>query len=304
MAALWSCALAGWSISFRPWASATSMRAEAPIAATWPWAPGDSERSAAVSNTENLMLDEPALMTRIGSRIRLETLLRRLADDRKLRASGDVPPGREIAPTRLTRGGVGGAADRDELALFVGDVDIDDPDQLAAPAYGRGDDQRGLDCGPDVIDPEVHRRQRPPQQHHQCVVANGVDDRGDRAAVPLTGAPAALEFRPHLGAHDDLLLLRLGREHRQVQGVDKRGMRQLLLQLFLGQRCLAHGVTTSLPKTCRCSSRASASGARSRENVSSITACKWPASTMWRSAVRSSRAQAFEPRIFNSKLQM
>src|SRR2546430_17659590 len=126
------------------------MRAEAPIAATWPWAPGDRERSAAVSKTENLMLDEPALMTRIGSRIRLDALLRRLADDRKLRAPGDVPRRREIAPARLTRGGVGAAADRDELALFVGAVDIADPDQLPAPAYGRGDAPRRRDCGPQL----------------------------------------------------------------------------------------------------------------------------------------------------------
>src|SRR5207244_4270632 len=50
------------SISLRPCASATSICAEAPIAATWPCAPAASERSSPVSNTENLMLDEPALM--------------------------------------------------------------------------------------------------------------------------------------------------------------------------------------------------------------------------------------------------
>src|SRR5712691_12822837 len=130
--------------------------------------------------------------------------------------------------------------------------------------------------------------------------------------MPLAGAAAALEFGPHLGAHDYPPVVRVGGQHGQVQEIDKGGMRQAPLQLLLAQRRRGlrvappgvHGVITSLPNTCRCSSRSSASGARSSGKVWSITASSRPACTMSNSAVMSSRAQPFEPRIFNSKVQM
>src|SRR5260370_817037 len=64
------------------------------------------DRSAAVSKTENLMLDDPALITRIGSRISMSSLNLLLRGRPKVRVSKDGPspgprrghPSRPIAP--------------------------------------------------------------------------------------------------------------------------------------------------------------------------------------------------------------
>src|SRR5215468_2173421 len=69
MAAWWSLPATAWSATPRSCASVICSRQDVPIPATCPCTPALSDRSAAVSNTENLMLDDPALMTRIGSRI-------------------------------------------------------------------------------------------------------------------------------------------------------------------------------------------------------------------------------------------
>ena len=76
--------------------------------------------------------------------------------------------------------------------------------------------------------------------------------------MPLASAAASFEVRSHLGTHDNLLLLRVGAQNRQIQRVDKCGVRQAVLQLLFGQRRIAHGITTSLPNTCRPSRRAKA----------------------------------------------
>src|SRR5712691_4210304 len=122
--------------------------------------------------------------------------------------------------------------------------------------------------------------------------------------MPLAGAAAALELGPHLGAHDYLLFAGVGAQHGQLQKIDEGGVAKALLQLIFTQRRAAHGVITSLPKTSRSSRRARASGARSSEKVSSMTASNRPARTMSSSAVISSRAQPFEPRIFSSNVQI
>src|SRR6516165_1753167 len=200
--------------------------------------------------------------------------------------------------------GVGGATDRQELPGLVRDIDIDNPHQPTAAPHRSGHDQRRVDRRAQVIDAKIHRRQWPAQKHHQCVIARGVDDRRDRTAMPLAAAAPALEFRPHCRAHDQLLLRRVVAYYRQIQQLDKRRLAEAALQLVLAERQIAHGTITSLPKTWRPSSRASACVASSREYVESTTASSRPACTMSRSDVISSRAQPLEPRICSSKVQM
>lgn len=53
----------------RPCTSATFSRGDVPIPSTWPCAPASTDRSEAVWYIENFTLDDPALMTKIGSRI-------------------------------------------------------------------------------------------------------------------------------------------------------------------------------------------------------------------------------------------
>src|SRR6516162_684613 len=205
---------------------------------------------------------------------------------------------------RSRRRGVSGAADRQQLARLVRHIDIDDTHQPAAAPYGGSDDQRGVDRRPQIIDAEIHRWQWPAQQHHQRVIAGRVDDRCDRAAVPLAAAAPALEFGLHRGAHYQLLLNRLGAQHRQVQQLDECRLPEAVLDLVLAERQIAHGTMTSLPKTWRFSNHDSASTARSRGYVASTTALSGPDCTRSSNAAMSSRAQPLEPRICSSKVQM
>src|SRR4029078_6149968 len=133
--------------------------------------------------------------------------------------------------------------------------------------------QRRLDCGPEIVDAKIYGRQRPPQCHDQRIVADRVDDRRQRAAMPLAGGLAALELRPHLAAHGDALLRRIGLGHLQPEEGDERGVVEHLLQLGIGQwfRLLAHGVTTILPNTSRSSITRSASRASSSLKVLSTS---------------------------------
>src|SRR5260221_3862203 len=101
----------------------------------------------------------------------------------------------EIAPSAGERG-IGRAADRDKVSLVVEHVDIHDADTLAGPPDMRRGSKRCVDRRAEIVDAEVDGRQRPAQSHYQRIVADGVDHRGDRAAMPLLGVLAALELRP------------------------------------------------------------------------------------------------------------
>jgi hypothetical protein len=76
--------------------------------------------------------------------------------------------------------------------------------------------------------------------------------------MPLAAAAPALEFRAHCGAHHQLLLCRLGAHDGQVQQADEWRLAEAFLQCGHAERFVAHGTITSLPKTSRFSSRASA----------------------------------------------
>jgi hypothetical protein len=67
-------------------------------------------------------------------------------------------------------------------------------------------------------------------------VAHRVDHGGDRPAMPLPGALAALELGAHRRAHHHHLRRRIGRDHRQPQKVDEGGMREPRLLRLGGQR--------------------------------------------------------------------
>src|SRR5262249_11452278 len=126
------------------------------------------------------------------------------------------------------------------------------------------DRQRRVHRGLEIVDAEIDGRQRPAEHHHQRVVANRVDDGGNRSAMPLAGARAALELRPPDGAHRYLLVGGIDLGHLEAKRCDEWRMSERLLDLLLGQR-RRHGVTTTLPNTSRSSitrnaSRASSSG--------------------------------------------
>ena len=68
----------------------------------------------------------------------------------------------------------------------------------------------GVHRGSQIIHPEVDRRQRAPDRHHQRIVADRVDHRGDRTAMPLAAAGDALELRAHRRDHRHALFRRFG----------------------------------------------------------------------------------------------
>src|SRR6478735_2387999 len=124
--------------------------------------------------------------------------------------------------------------------------------------------------------------------------------------MPLAAALAALELRPHLAAHGDALLGRVGLGHLQPEEGDERRVVEHLLQLGIRQRfrLLAHGVTTILPNTSRSSITRSASRASSSLKVLSTSTLSLPLCTSSSSFSMSVRIQPLEPSTLSSKVQM
>src|SRR4029453_8794437 len=206
---------------------------------------------------------------------------------------------------------VGGAADGQQRFLLVEHVDIDHAHALAGAAHLGGDHQTGFEGRPQVVDAEVYGRQPPAQRHDQRVVADRVDDRRQRAAVPLARTLAALELRLHGAGHGELLVVGIGLGHLQAEEGDEGRVVEHLLQLVLGQRhdlvgpsFFAHGDTTTLPNTSRSSMTRNASRASLSGKTLSTNTLSLPSWTSFRSCSMSVRIQPLEPSTLSSKVQM
>src|SRR6516225_3404704 len=176
---------------------------------------------------------------------------------------------------------IGGPSDRNQRAAIVEDVNVDDADALAEPTNGADCNQRRIDGWPDIVDPEVDRRQRTLENHGGCVVADSVDHGRYRTAMPLTAARSAFELRPHRRADRDLLLFRVEVRDLHPEEGDEGRIVEQLLNIGLRQ---AHGVTTILPKTWRSSMARKASPDSSSGKVFWITTFKAPPWTSCSSA--------------------
>src|SRR6516162_10222562 len=174
-----------------------------------------------------------------------------------------------------------GPSDRDQRAAIVEDVNVDDADAFAEPTNSADRIQRRIDGWPDIVDPEVDRRQRALENHGGRIVADSVDHGRYRTAMPLTAARSAFELRSHRRADRDLLLFRVEvRDLHSEEGDEGRIVEQLL---NIGFR-QAHGVTTILPKTWRSSMARNASRAPSSGKVFWMTTFNAPPWTSCSSA--------------------
>src|SRR5262245_14660534 len=110
-------------------------------------------------------------------------------------------------------------------------VDIDHADAFAGAPHFGCDNEAGVDRRSQIVHAEVDGRQTAAQRHHQGIVADGVDNGGQRPAMPLPGAGAALEFRPHGARHGHLLARRIGLDDLEAQEGDEGRAVQVCLQL-------------------------------------------------------------------------
>ena len=135
--------------------------------------------------------------------------------------------------------------------------------------------------------------------------AGGVDERGDRPTVELSGALAALKLWPKGHRKARCLRLHVHAQHADGREADEGGGVALLLQAGDGIELIgaaAHGVTTILPNTSRSSIRRSASRMSSRGSTLSTTGFMRPLRASSSSDTMSSRRQPLLPISLSSKV--
>src|SRR6516164_578121 len=132
--------------------------------------------------------------------------------------------------------------DRDDLALVIGDIHVDNADRLAIGADTRSRVQGRLDGGPQVVDAEIDGREWTAKQHRERIVPNRVDHGCDWTAVPLPGAADALELGAHLEPHRNLARGTVSRHNFQAQEADECRATEHALDLFASEGCRTHGL--------------------------------------------------------------
>src|SRR6516164_7857140 len=135
------------------------------------------------------------------------------------------------------------ASDCDQVAGFAQHIDIHHSQGLATTPNVR-DQSECLFPGPQVIHPEIGRRHRLAEQHSEAIIADNIDGRRNRPAVPYPRSGQSLELGPHLQPHDHFRLGGIGCDNLQGQESVEGRIEEPLLNLLPVERSIAHGVTT------------------------------------------------------------